>query len=90
MEYRMWTFLKPVAFTNTEEYTFFNLTWASLVTQMVKNLPAKQETHTGLILRSGRVPGEGSVYPLLYSCLENSMNRGAWQATAVHHVTKSD
>ena len=28
-----------------------------------------------------RCPGEGKGYPLQYSCLENSMNRGAWQAT---------
>ena len=36
----------------------------------------------------GRPPGEGSGYPLLYSWLENSMDRGAWQAT-VHRVAKS-
>ena len=29
----------------------------------------------------GRSPGEGNGYPLQYSCLENSMDRGAWQAT---------
>ena len=37
---------------------------------------------------SGRSSGEGNGNPLQYSCLENSMNRGAWQAT-VHGVTKS-
>ena len=37
---------------------------------------------------SGQSPGEGNDYPLQYSCLENSMDRGAWQAT-VHRVTKS-
>ena len=42
----------------------------------------------GSIPVSGRSPGEGNVYPLYYSCLENSMNRGAWQ-TIVHGVTKS-
>ena len=26
----------------------------------------------------GRLPGEGNVYPLQYSCLENSMDRGRW------------
>ena len=36
----------------------------------------------------GRTPGEGNGYPLQYSCLENSMDRGAWQAT-VHGLTKS-
>ena len=35
-----------------------------------------------------RSPGEGNGYPLQYSCLENSMDRGAWWAT-VHGVTKS-
>ena len=33
-------------------------------------------------------PGEGNGYPLQYSCLENSMDRGAWRAT-IHGVTKS-
>ena len=36
----------------------------------------------------GRSPGEGNDYPLEYSDLENSMDRGAWEAT-VHGVTKS-
>ena len=36
----------------------------------------------------GRSPGKGNDNPLQYSCLENSMDRGAWQAT-VHEVTKS-
>ena len=36
----------------------------------------------------GRSPGGGQSNPLQYSCLENSMDRGAWQAT-VHGVTKS-
>ena len=35
----------------------------------------------------GRYPGEGNGNPPQYSCLENSMDRGAWQAT-VHEVTK--
>ena len=38
---------------------------------------------------SGRSPGKENGNPLQYSCLENSMDRGAWQATA-HVVTKSD
>ena len=37
---------------------------------------------------SGRPPGEGNGNPLQYSCLENSMDRGAWHA-AVHGVAKS-
>ena len=46
---------------------------ASIVAQMVKNLPAMQETQ---------------VRSLQYSCLENAMARGAWWAT-IHGVTKS-
>ena len=41
-----------------------------------------------LILRLGRSPGEGNDNPLHYSCLENSIDRGAWETT-VHGVTKS-
>ena len=36
----------------------------------------------------GRSPGEWNGYPLQYSCLENSMDRGAWWTT-VHGVAKS-
>ena len=37
----------------------------------------------------GRPPREGNGYPLQYSCLENSTDRGAWWAT-VHGVAESD
>ena len=37
--------------------------------------------HLGLIPQLGRSPGEGNDNPLKYSCLENPMDRGAWQAT---------
>ena len=43
---------------------------------------------SGLIPGSGRSPGEGNVYPLQYSFLENSMDRGAWRAI-VHGVAKT-
>ena len=46
------------------------------------------EGDTGLIPVLGRSPGEGNGYLLQYSCLENSMDKGAWQATP-HGVTKS-
>ena len=42
----------------------------------------------GLIPELGSSPGEGHGNPLQYSCLENPMDRGAWQAT-VHGVAKS-
>ena len=41
-----------------------------------------------LIPGSGRSPGERNGYPLQYSCLENSMDRGAWWAI-VHEIAKS-
>ena len=42
----------------------------------------------GSIPGSGRSPGEGNGYPFQYSCLDNPMDRRAWQAR-VHGVTKS-
>ena len=45
--------------------------------------------YPGSIPGLGRSPGEGNGNPLQYSCLENSMDRGTWQAT-VHGVTESD
>ena len=54
-----------------------------------KNPPASAlgAGDVGLILGLGK-SGEGNGNPLQYSCLENSMDRGAWHA-AVHRVTKS-
>ena len=48
---------------------------------------AEDEADTGLIARLGRSPGVGNGKPLLYSCLENAMDRGAWRAI-VHRVAK--
>ena len=57
---------------------------------MVKNLPANSGNpgDEGSIPELGRSPGEGKGNPFQYSCLENSMDRGAWQAI-VHGVTKN-
>ena len=57
---------------------------------MVKTLPADagDAGDVGSIPESGRSPGEGNVYPLQYSCLENPMDRRAWRVT-VHGVAKS-
>ena len=57
---------------------------------VVKNLPAnaRDVRDMGLIPGSGRSPGEGNGNPLQYSCLENPMDRGAWQAI-VHGVTQN-
>ena len=54
---------------------------------MVKNLPASARDKS-LIPGSRRFPGEGNGNPLQYSCLKNTMDRGAWQA-AVHGAAKS-
>ena len=54
---------------------------------MVKNLPANAGD-LGLIPGLGGSPGEENGNPLQFSCLENPMDRGAWQAT-VHVVAKN-
>ena len=50
---------------------------------MVNNLPSNSgyTRDTDLIPGSGRSPGVGNGNPLQYSCLENPMDRGVWQAT---------
>ena len=55
---------------------------------MIKNLSACNVGDQGSIPRLGRSPEKGNGNPLQYSCLENSLDRGAWQAP-VHGVTKS-
>ena len=57
---------------------------------VVKNLPANAEDAgaVGLVPGSGKSPGGGNGNPLQFSCLENSMDGGAWWAT-LHRVTKS-
>ena len=63
---------------------------ASQVALVVKNLPAnaRDVREAGSIPGLGRFPGEGNGDLLHYSCLENSMDRGAWQATD-HGATKN-
>ena len=63
----------------TEQLTL----WASQDGAVVKNPPAGDMS---LIPGLERSPGEGNGNPLLYSCLENPMDRGAWWAT-VHRVS---
>ena len=55
-----------------------------------KNLPANagEIRDAGLSPRFRKSPGRGHSNPLQYSCLENPVYRGAWQAT-IHRVTKS-
>ena len=64
--------------------------WASQVVLVVKNPSANagDVREVDLLLGSGRSPGGGHGNPLQYSCLENLMEGGAWQAK-VHRVAKS-
>ena len=62
---------------------------ASLVTQMVKNPPAVQETQVRSLGREDPLK-EGHGNPFQYSCLEKPMNRGAWRATARWGHKESD
>ena len=56
---------------------------------VVKDTPTSASIKdAGSVPGSGRCPGEGNENPLQYSCLENSMDRGTWQAI-VHRVAKS-
>ena len=63
---------------------------ASQLALVVENLPANagDVKDSGSVPGSGRSPGEGNGNPLQCSCLENPMDRGAWQA-AVYGVEKS-
>ena len=58
---------------------------------MVKNPPANTGDirDPGSIPGSERFPGEGNGKPFQYSCLENPIDKGTWQAI-VHRVTESD
>ena len=65
---------------------------ASQVALAVKNLldNAGDTRNVGLIPDVGRSPGEGNSIPLQYSCLENSMERGAWWATVHGDAVRHD
>ena len=68
---------------------YFNeISGVSQVTLVVKNPPVNEGDikDLGSISGSGRSVDQGD--PLQYSCLENSMDKGAWQATG-HGVAKS-
>ena len=63
-------------------------TGASQVVLVVKNSPANAGAMQGWILEWGKFPEGEHGNPPQYSCLENPMDRGAWQAT-VYRITKS-
>ena len=83
----MWVYLDSIIWIC---YNLHNHSWASQVALVVKNLPANAGDirDVDLIPGSGRSPGGGHGNPPQYSCLQNSMNRGAWQ-DMVHGVAKS-
>ena len=70
-------------------YTLLNLKW---ITRAFLVLSGTESAciagDPGSIPGSGKSPGGGHGHPLQYSCLENPMDRGAWQVT-VHSVAKS-
>ena len=79
-------------------YTFYsgkNIKFIILAILSVQSFPGGSDSKesacnvgdSGLIPSLGRSPGGGNVNPLQYSCLENPIDRGAWQAT-VHRVAK--
>ena len=76
--------MNPGLGRSTGEVTGYPLqnSWASLVAQLVKNLPIMWETWFQS-LGWEKSPGEGKCYPLQYSGLENSMD------LIVHGVAKS-
>ena len=80
--------LQSIISNHIELKSFFNK--ASQVALVVKNTSANAAgvRNVGSLPGLGRSHGGGHGNPLWYSCLENPMDRGAWQAT-VPRVTKS-
>ena len=82
-------FLGIVSFSTRASAFFFNTGCCKL--GFPGGLDSKESASNvgdpSLIPGSERSPGEGNGNPLQYSCLENPMDRGAWQAT-VHGVSR--
>ena len=74
---RIWTGTTHKLVSSSLRGAHIDGSWGSVVAQLVKNPPAKQETWVG------KIPGEGEGYPLQHSGLEKSMD------CIVHGVTKS-
>ena len=87
-----WAIVHRVAKSQTQlkQLSTHTQAWASQVALVVQSPPANagDVRDMGLIPRLERSPGGGHGNPLQYSCLENPMERGAWQAT-VCEVAKS-
>ena len=69
--------------------TLYTLNWASQVVLVVKNSLANAGDirDTSSIPGLGRSPGAGHDSPLQYSCLEDTVDRGAWQTTLIGSQT---
>ena len=80
---------RAIQFCETFSNILNDQKWASQVALVVKNLPATAGDirDMGSSPGSGRCPGGGHGNPLQCSCLENPVDRGAWQAM-VHGVAK--
>ena len=82
----------PTAPTTTQAAIPFNLLWVYSVQGLPWWLSGKESScnteDSGSISGSGRSPRGGHGSPPQYSCLENPIERGAWQATA-HGITQS-
>ena len=89
-KYVVFRCIKLYALKNVHNWLVMPAWRASQVAPVVKNLPANAGDirDSGLIPGLERSPGGGNGNPLQYSCLENPMDRGAWQAT-VYRVAKS-
>ena len=85
-----WVHIHTHTHTHILSHTHISFIRASQGALVVKNLPgnAGDTRDEGPIPGLGRSPGGGHGNPLQYSCLENSMDRGAWEAT-VHGTAKS-
>ena len=71
------------------EWLTLKFLWASQVAQWKRTSLLMQEVQktVGSIRQLGRSPGGGNGYPLQYFCLENPIDRGAWQI-AVHRIAQ--
>ena len=75
-----------------DAYVYVRLYHSFLLSASLGDSDSKESAcntgNPGSITELKRSPGEGNGYPLQYSCLENSIDRGAWQTT-VHGLTES-
>ena len=88
---KYWRFNFSISLSNEHSgWIFFRIDWFDLIIVQgtLKSLPQHHYSRASILRYSAFFIGEGNGSPFQYSCLENPMDRGAWQAT-VHGVTKS-